>query len=77
MILDSYRDCPINCIDDSYLGKELTIAGRVHSIRDHGDLVFIDLREDGEIFQIKFSRDIFGDIDQIPKLRKESVIMFT
>lgn len=49
----------------------------MHSIRDHGDLVFIDLREDGEIFQVKFSRDVFGDIDQIPKLKKESIIRFT
>lgn len=77
MTLDSYRDCPINCIDESFLWKELTIAGRVHSIRDHWDLVFIDLREDGEIFQIKFSRDVFSDIDMIAKLKKESVIMFT
>ncbi|MEI8008231.1 MAG: hypothetical protein WCI00_01990 [bacterium] len=40
-------------------------------------MVFIDLREDGEIFQIKFSRDVFGDIDKIPRLKKESVSMFT
>ncbi len=77
MILDSYRDCPINCIDESSLGKEMTIAWWIHAIRDHGELIFIDLREDGEIFQVKFSRDVFGDIDQIPKLRKESVIKFT
>ncbi len=74
ILLESYRDCTIHCIDDSFLGKELTIAGWVHAIRDHGDLVFIDLREDGEIFQIKFSRDVFGDIDQIKKIKKESVI---
>jgi len=77
IILDSYRDYPINCIDDSFLAKEVTIVWWIHAIRDHGDLVFIDLREDGEIFQVKFSRDIFSDIDQIPKLKKESVIMFT
>ena len=77
VILDSYRDCPINCIDESLLWKKMTIAWWIHAIRDHWDLVFIDLREDGEIFQIKFSRDIFGDIDQIPRLKKESVSMFT
>lgn len=49
----------------------------MHAIRDHGELIFIDLREDEEIFQIKFSREVFGDIDQIPKIKKESVIGFT
>lgn len=55
----------------------MTIAGWIHAIRDHGDLLFIDLREDGEIFQIKFSREVFGDIERIAKLKKESVMMFT
>lgn len=77
VILDTYRDCPINCIDESFLWKEITIAWWIHAIRDHWELIFIDLREDGEIFQVKFSREVFGDIDQIPKMRKESVIMFT
>jgi len=77
VILDSYRDCPINWIDESFLWKEMTIAWWIHAIRDHGDLLFIDLREDGEIFQVKFSREVFGDIDKISKLKKESVMMFT
>jgi aspartyl-tRNA synthetase len=37
-------------------------------------LVFIDLREDGELFQIKFSRDTFPDLEIITKIKKESVI---
>ncbi|MEI6774198.1 MAG: OB-fold nucleic acid binding domain-containing protein [bacterium] len=62
-------------IDQSFLGKVVQLTGRIASIRDHGDLVFIDLREEGEMFQIKFSRDSFPDLEMITKLHKESVIL--
>jgi aspartyl-tRNA synthetase len=75
VVLDHYRDVMLKHIDESYLGKELQITGWIASIRDHGDLVFIDLREDGEIFQIKFTREVFKDLDEITKIHKESVLL--
>lgn len=62
-------------IDQLFLGKVIQLTWRIASIRDHGDLVFIDLREEGETFQIKFSRASFPDLDIITKLHKESVIL--
>jgi len=44
-------------------------------MRDHGDLIFIDLREDGEIFQIKVSKDVFGSLAEVSNLTDESVIL--
>lgn len=75
IILTHYRDCMLKDIDETFLGKTLQITWRIASIRDHGDLVFIDLREDGEVFQIKCSRDSFPDLEVITKLHKESVIL--
>lgn len=75
IILTHYREYMLKDIDESYLGKTLQLTWRIASIRDHGDLVFIDLREDGEVFQIKCSRDRFPDLDIITKLHKESVIL--
>lgn len=75
IILDHYRDVMLKHIDESFLWTMLKLTWRISSIRDHWDLVFIDLREDGEIFQVKFSRDSFPDLEVITKLHKESVIL--
>lgn len=60
-----YRTHMIKEINESLLGQTIKIGGWIESIRNHGDLIFIDLREDGEIFQIKISQDIFGDLKAI------------
>ena len=75
IILTQYRDCMLKDIDESFLSKNLKITGRIASIRDHGELVFIDLREEGEIFQVKCSRECFPDLELVTKLHKESVIL--
>lgn len=77
IIQSEYRTHTIKQIDETFIWQIVTLTWRILSIRDHWDLVFIDLREDWELFQIKFSRDSFWDIDQITKLKKESVIQVT
>ena len=47
-----YRDVTIDQIDESYIGKELKVAGWVENIRDHGGVSFIDLRDMYGVLQV-------------------------
>jgi len=52
-----------------YAGKKVKVAGWVHSRRDHGKLIFIDLRDRSSLLQI-----VFKDIKEANALRPEWVI---
>ena len=39
-------------IDESYIGKRVQVSGWVNNRRDHGGLIFIDLRDKGEVVQL-------------------------
>ena len=39
-----YRDVNLSEVNESYIGKELKVAGWVENIRDHGGVSFIDKR---------------------------------
>ena len=60
------------------VGKEVIIAGWVHSWRDHGGVIFIDLREFSGLCQIVFGRGEHKDavlMEKAGKLRAEDVIL--
>ncbi len=48
----AYRDEWCGTIDEAFIGKKATVAGWVHRRRDHGGLVFLDLRDRTGIVQL-------------------------
>jgi len=58
-------------------GKEATLEGWVHTRRDHGKIIFIDLRDCSGILQIVFAPDAKKAYDLAKKLRSEFVVKIT
>lgn len=78
IIKNDYRDTKVEAISEETKGKKITVAGWVASLRDHGDLVFIDLRDNSqEVLQIRLDRKSFKNLDDLAKLKPESVITAT
>ncbi|RKQ63623.1 aspartyl-tRNA synthetase [Thermovibrio guaymasensis] len=62
-------------ISEKDLGKEVRVAGWVDTTRDHGGVVFTDLRDRTGKVQIVFSPEISEDlVEKAKKLRHEFVI---
>ncbi|HSD08998.1 bifunctional amidotransferase subunit GatB/aspartate--tRNA ligase AspS [Flavobacterium sp.] len=75
IIKDTYRTHKISQLSEENINDEVILSGWVSSVRDHGELMFIDLRDSSyEIFQVNISRESFPNIDELVKLKPESVI---
>ena len=75
VIKDEYRSHKIIHLTNDSVNLEVRLAGWVASVRDHGDLIFIDLRgSDNEVFQVRLSRESFPNLDELVKLKPETVI---
>ena len=62
-------------VDESFVGKEITLAGWVNRRRDHGGLIFIDLRDRSGLMQIVFNPEYSAGIhDLAGTLRTEYVV---
>ncbi|MEX2218211.1 MAG: aspartate--tRNA ligase [Phycisphaerales bacterium] len=63
---------------DSHVGQTVALAGWVNSYRDHGNLIFIDLRDRAGLTQLVFDKEEKGGtaalLGQADKLRNEDVI---
>jgi len=60
------------------VGKAVTLAGWVNNYRDHGGLVFIDLRDREGVTQLKFDPDIAPEAHKLAAtLRHEDVVRVT
>ena len=61
-------------IDRSHLGQTVTVCGWVHRRRDHGGVIFIDLRDREGLVQIVCDPDRAGTFATAEKVRNEFVI---
>jgi aspartyl-tRNA synthetase len=62
------RSCYCGDVRQDGIGKELAVCGWVHSRRDHGGVIFIDLRDREGILQIVFqpeNKEIFSVAEHI------------
>ncbi|MDO9399511.1 MAG: aspartate--tRNA ligase [bacterium] len=62
-------------LDKKNIGQKITLSGWVHRRRDHGGIIFIDLRDRYGLTQLKFDPDISQKaLEEADKLRSEWVI---
>ena len=64
-----YRDVNLSEVNESYIGKELKVAGWVENIRDHGGVSFIDLRDMYGVLQV-----VLRDTTLLDGIKKEECI---
>ena len=68
------RDVYCGKVDESFIGKQIVVSGWVHSRRDHGGVIFIDLRDREGIVQIVFQPEKKEIFAQAEHLRSEYVL---
>jgi aspartyl-tRNA synthetase len=58
------------------IGSEVVLGGWVHRRRDHGGVIFVDLRDRGELVQVVFKPEVSTEShDRAGELRSEYVIV--
>jgi aspartyl-tRNA synthetase len=75
-LTSTYRTHTLNELDVAAVGHEVTLSGWVHRMRDHGGVLFIDLRDHYGITQIVFPSELLSasDSNSASKIKVESVI---
>src|SRR5437867_12112043 len=70
-----YRTHDCNSLRKSDIGRQVALAGWVNVTRDHGGVIFIDLRDREGLTQIVFRSEENGELaSQAHTLRSEDVI---
>ena len=67
--MNKYRDIYCGLVTEEYVDKEINIAGWVENIRDHGGVIFVDLRDEKGTIQL-----VSNDDDMFSSLTRESTI---
>jgi aspartyl-tRNA synthetase len=75
MSMSIERTTACGLISEKWLSKQISLAGWVHRRRDHGGLIFVDLRDRTGLMQLVFNPDINATSHTIAHdLRSEYVI---
>ena len=61
-------------INESLVGQEVDVCGWVHRRRDHGGVIFIDLRDREGLLQVVFDPDRAGIFAEAERIRSEYVL---
>jgi aspartyl-tRNA synthetase len=64
-------------VDESSIGKAVTVAGWAHRRRDHGGVIFVDLRDREGLLQIVFDPDKAEVFALAERVRNEFVLKVT
>ncbi len=70
---NTYRALRAGEVTEGHVGRRLRLAGWIGAKRDHGGLVFVDLRDAGGVLQLVSHPDRPG-FDTLSRLRLESVV---
>src|SRR4051812_7600722 len=60
-------------VNEKLTGQEVTVAGWVHRRRDHGGVIFVDLRDREGLLQVVFDPD-HASFKEAERLRSEFVV---
>ena len=74
--MEQFRTHTCGALRKTEVGQTVKIAGWVHSVRDHGGVIFIDLRDHYGLTQVVIDpeQDFYQELD---RWRVESVLSFT
>jgi aspartyl-tRNA synthetase len=61
-------------VDEKLTGQEVTVAGWVHRRRDHGGVIFVDLRDRDGLLLVVFDPDAAEMFKEAERLRSEFVV---
>ena len=61
-------------VDESEIGEEISVCGWVHRRRDHGGVIFVDLRDREGLLQIVFDPDRAEIFTEAERIRGEYVL---
>lgn len=64
-------------LNESNLGQEITVCGWVHNRRDHGGVVFLDIRDNSGLLQVVYEPENHDLFVIAEKLRNEFVVQVT
>ncbi|MFI4963519.1 MAG: OB-fold nucleic acid binding domain-containing protein, partial [Legionellales bacterium] len=64
-------------VNESDLNKEISVCGWVHHRRDHGGVVFLDIRDSSGILQVVYEPENQNTFTIAEKLRSEFVVKIT
>ena len=70
--MNKYRTHLLKDINESLAGKDVVVSGWVENIRDHGGVLFLDLRDETSTLQT-----VSNDDDMFKGIAKESVVKLT
>ncbi len=72
----NYRSHEISSLTNKIIDQEVTLAGWIHTRREHGEIIFVELRDRSGKMQLRFDQSVVSaeNFTLIKQLKSESVI---
>ena len=75
MIKNKYRDCYAGSLREKDIDKEVVVAGFIENIRDHGGVIFVDLRDFYGTLQLVSNDDkMFDDLTRESSVTVKGIV---